>query len=708
VHQNGFVQTQPVDPPGTYTVQAISSTNPGGLDFGNFQLVSVIGNVYNDLNGDGIQNAGEPGLEEWEVDLINSGGDVAASVVTDAAGSYSFFNIGPGSYTLQERLQPDWVQTAPAPPGTYSFTTSSGFNVFGGFFGNRLKPEDLSGLVYNDLNGDGSDDGGTDPVLPGWTINVLDPNGDIVATTTSAADGTYSFTGLPAQPYAIQEVTQAGWTITQPTSPPGTYMIPAGAGDHTGLDFGDFQLVSVSGNVYNDENGNGQQNAGDPGLDGWTVNLVDSSNNVVASAVSDASGNYTITGVGPGSFTLQEVVQGGWIIAQPVNPSYYSLTTSSGGNVVGGIFGDFHTISVSGVVYNDIDGNGFESGAEPGLASWTVNLEDSDGNILATVLTDASGHYSITGVGPGSYQVAQVVQTGWVQTWPQYPTTYFFTTQSGGNLAGLVFGDHVSPVLSPSAVIDNGQPGYSETGTRPWNTEGGGFNGTNRVARSTFDTPNTATATWDFTGVSNTLVDVYVTFAGESDYSSAAPFTVYDGGTSLGTEPVDEAILVTQSQAPRAAGSYGGVGWLELGTFVINSGEIKVVLNIPPHVFMAVDADGVLIIAHGGNAPVRSPAVGSSSGTIAIGSAGIVSPTQPSTGTDGRTAAPTIALDGIPAPSQLTVMYDPSTQPIADPYSPSAIDAVLHRGTRALRRLVWHELWRSDKPSWQVIPEDRP
>ena len=82
--------------------------------------------------------------------------------------------------------------------------------------------------------------------------------------------------------------------------------------------------------------------------------------NVVASAVTDASGNYTITDVGPGSFTLQEVVQSGWIITQPTNPTYYSFTSSSGVNVVGGIFGNFKTINVSGNVYNDQDGNGLQ------------------------------------------------------------------------------------------------------------------------------------------------------------------------------------------------------------------------------------------------------------------------------------------------------------------------------------------------------------
>ena len=80
-------------------------------------------------------------------------------------------------------------------------------------------------------------------------------------------------------------------------------------------------------------------------------------------------------------------------------------------------------------------------------------------------------------------------------------------------------------------MIDNGQPGYSETGT--WSTAVGGFNGTNRVAKTRDHGGGaTATATWNFTGVASGSYDVYVTFAGKSSYSTAAPFTVVDGGTS--------------------------------------------------------------------------------------------------------------------------------------------------------------------------------
>ena len=224
-----------------------------------------------------------------------------------------------------------------------------------------------------------------------------------------------------------------------------------------------------------------------------------------------------------------------------------------------------------------------------------------------------------------------MVPTGWVQTQPLYPTVYSFTTSSGMNLAALVFGDHASPALNPIAVIDNGQPGYAETGT--WNTVLGGFNGTNRVA-TTHRGSVTATASWTFTGLPNASYLVYITYAGKSGYATNAPFTVYDGGTSLGTQLINESILVTQAQGGRAGGSYGGVGWLELGSYAVTSGTLKVLLsNTGNNNF--VDADGVLLV------PVGGPGVILGNNAITSSNSGLSVGTLEGIGTTGASVSST-------------------------------------------------------------------
>ncbi len=211
------------------------------------------------------------------------------------------------------------------------------------------------------------------------------------------------------------------------------------------------------------------------------------------------------------------------------------------GTITGLDFGNFQLVTISGQVFNDLTGSGSLAPGDPGLQGW-------EGDLL-----DVSGNYRFTAVPPGTLSVAEVVQTNWVQTQPQYPTAYTITGTSGHTVVGLKFGDHYAPPLNPVAMIDNGQPGYAETGT--WTTALGGFNGTTRVATTIQGRQPTATASWTFSGLPVHNYQVWVTFAGKNSYSTAAPFTVYNGSTSEGTTLLNESILVTQSKGGLAQGS---------------------------------------------------------------------------------------------------------------------------------------------------------
>ncbi|MGI9404766.1 MAG: DUF7507 domain-containing protein, partial [Hyphomicrobiaceae bacterium] len=68
--------------------------------------------------------------------------------------------------------------------------------------------------------------------------------------------------------------------------------------------------------------------------------------------------------------------------------------------------------SVAGVVYQDADGDGLYQSGEPTFAGFTVQLTDSNGTVLGSAVTNASGAYLITGVPPGTgYDVAFVNPT---------------------------------------------------------------------------------------------------------------------------------------------------------------------------------------------------------------------------------------------------------------------------------------------------------
>ncbi len=82
------------------------------VTFVNSQYASKSGHEWNDLDGDAIWDAGEPGIAGWTVNLYDVTG-LVATTTTDATGYYEFGGLLPGDYSVCEALEPDWVQTWP-------------------------------------------------------------------------------------------------------------------------------------------------------------------------------------------------------------------------------------------------------------------------------------------------------------------------------------------------------------------------------------------------------------------------------------------------------------------------------------------------------------------------------------------------------------------------------------------------------------------
>jgi hypothetical protein len=86
-------------------VQGTNSGNtfrPDGCGFiDNVPGASIGDRVWNDLDRNGIQDAGEPGLADVSVALYTSGGTLISSTLSNSDGNYLFTNVIPGDYYLR-------------------------------------------------------------------------------------------------------------------------------------------------------------------------------------------------------------------------------------------------------------------------------------------------------------------------------------------------------------------------------------------------------------------------------------------------------------------------------------------------------------------------------------------------------------------------------------------------------------------------------
>jgi hypothetical protein len=294
---------------------------------------TISGTVFNDVNGDGIrQTATEAGVSGVKVTLEKSG-VVVTSTTTSATGAYTFANVAAGTYTLLETT-----------PATYRITTTNPLTAIvtaGHTTGNEnfgiSHTVIISGLVFNDVNGDGIRQTATEPGLAGVKL-TLEKSGVVIATTTTSATGTYSFTKEPPAAYTVLETVPATYraTTTNPLS------INALAGStNINENFGVSQTVLIKGTVFNDINGDKKQELPtEKGIAGVTVYLDFNNNNQLdpfeLSTKTDANGNYQFI-LPFGTYILREVMPVGYT-KQTVVP--LTLTLAKGAVSLLDNFGD--------------------------------------------------------------------------------------------------------------------------------------------------------------------------------------------------------------------------------------------------------------------------------------------------------------------------------------------------------------------------------
>ena len=377
---------------------------------------------------------------------MNLGGSATATATTDAKGKYALTSLPSGSYTVTPNLT------------GYSFTpTSASVSITTANVTKNFTAGPVTYLISGKVSG---------AIQQGVTI-TLSKAGAANKTTTTAADGSYSFTGLVNGSYTVTP-SKTGFTFS-PVSEP----VTIDGANETAVDFTSAGVTySISGTV----SGAVQQ--------GVTMTLTGAANTQTTTA---SDGTYSFTGLANGGYTVTPSLAG-FTFAPTSKPITISNANSTGNNFTA-------TAVVTYLISGTVSG-----AVQQGV---TMHLT---GTANATTITAADGTYSFTGLANGGYTVTPSL-TGYAFTPPSIQKNIngssitavnFTSSTSSGQLqvtvynlvskAGVtvVLGDSTGALVSTAETDTNGVVTFSNPPANATVTAAG-ICGSTYILRSHYD-----------------------------------------------------------------------------------------------------------------------------------------------------------------------------------------------------------------------------
>jgi serine-aspartate repeat-containing protein C/D/E len=510
-------------------------------DFAETLPAEISGYVYHDADNNGLRYFGEEGIGGVRIVVENIVTHATKETTTNADGSWSIGGLMPGQYKVTESQPTTYTDGLDAAGTVEGIVVGAAHNpgdlidgvvLVGGQSGidydfGELKFARVDGYVYVDSNNNGIRDTGEKPIA-GVTVTLLDASGNAISgkTTTTNLSGYYAFENLTPGTYGVRETQPVEPTFplyydgldTVGTvdgvskgkdyndQPPGDKLdgIVLGSGK-SGLNynFGELEPAELSGYVYFDANNNGQKDAGETGIGGATVELLDADGKSTGvTRETGADGSYSFDRLKPGVYSVKEtqptryddgIDREGSAGGTAVNPGdlIQTITLGSGTKATDYDFGELLTI-ISGRVFKDGPTIHIKQGdPEPNIAALRDGKFTSDDTPLSGVtmiLCDGSGsplQYEITPdhwvnittktaadgtyqfilndfglYGGGTYTVRQV-----------RPADYLPGIATAGTNAGSVYNKYAQPttkeasdwglIYDPKAGIE----GFDPTGT---------------------------------------------------------------------------------------------------------------------------------------------------------------------------------------------------------------------------------------------------
>lgn len=187
------------------------------------------------------------------------------------------------------------------------------------------EPATIGDRVWHDIDADGVQDDG-EPGFAGVAVALVDGDGATIARTTTGPDGAFLFPdvapGVVRLDVDVPEGFRASPADRGHDDAVDSDVAADGRGARTTLDAGEddrswdagiHTVGVIGGRVWNDRDGDGVREDGEPDLAGVTVRLLDGAGNTAASTRTGADGGYVFSGLQPGDHRVEFVTPVGMV-----------------------------------------------------------------------------------------------------------------------------------------------------------------------------------------------------------------------------------------------------------------------------------------------------------------------------------------------------------------------------------------------------------
>jgi SdrD B-like domain/Domain of unknown function (DUF4214) len=371
---------------------------------------TISGHVFNDVNNNGIMDAGEQPIANVAVELHNTQNVVIGTAMTDANGYYQFDHDATVSTNVQTL-----TKTFTIPTTATDFTISGMISQFDPSLGALQSVQIINaGSITSDIRMENTSTSSPSTIHATTSGNLVltGPNGLSIQTNFSKNDGTFNAAAFDGQ---IDFGGTSGKDFGNQTANGSQQVTLTGSNMAAFIGTGNVQLTETA-TATSSATGGGNMLVG-------VTSTATGQITVVYSYILDNSlkpGNYTVVKPGdPAGFSDGKESRNGVVLSNPPGFSVIPLVLSTG-NMPNNDFGELKPSSLSGYVYGDISSTGFNNGVkdpgESGIAGVTLTLDGATNNgpVHVSTTTDASGFYKFSNLLPGMYSITQAHAAGWI------------------------------------------------------------------------------------------------------------------------------------------------------------------------------------------------------------------------------------------------------------------------------------------------------